>query len=302
MNHAVRSLASALRVGPGLTLAAPLLAAPVVAAFVLPLGGVAGGGGGPKLGWMVAGFAILMAGLATLAPHRHARGALDSPRGTRRALMYALFYGLCATSFARVLAGAFLGQETSVWLLALGDVVFVTLGLFAWVMLIAEGHTFTAYGLHGGPSARMMLATVMGLGPVVILSGNTYAGIWMHHRTFSSDQTVFALMFATVGSVIPEELLFRGFLQGSLGARFHRWARVALPALAFTAVRAFRFLPGNDIPLDDWLFYIFGLVLPLGLWWGLMRDWAGGSIWSGLISHFLVVFGPTLTGASPVDF
>jgi hypothetical protein len=41
------------------------------------------------------------------------------------------------------------------------------------------------------------------------------------------------------------------------------------------------------------------MALPLGLWWGLMRDLAGGSIWPSLASHFLLEFGSTLASASP---
>ena len=44
--------------------------------------------------------------------------------------------------------------------------------------------------------------------------------------------------------------------------------------------------------------YIFGVVLPLGLWWGLMRDLAGGSLWPSLASHFFVAFGTTLASTS----
>jgi hypothetical protein len=45
--------------------------------------------------------------------------------------------------------------------------------------------------------------------------------------------------------------------------------------------------------------YIFGVALPLGLWWGLMRELAGGAIWTCLISHILLELGPTLAGTSP---
>jgi hypothetical protein len=48
-----------------------------------------------------------------------------------------------------------------------------------------------------------------------------------------------------------------------------------------------------------WTFYIFGVVLPLGLWWGLMRELGGGALWPCLISHFLLEFGSTLAGTSP---
>lgn len=244
----------------------------------------------------------MLAGLAVLTPHRHSRGALASPDGTRRALLYGLFYLLCATSFARLLSGALAGDDASPWLLALGDVMFVTLGLYAWVMMIAEGHAFADFGLRGGPAGRMGLAFAMGLGAAALVGFDSYSALATGEVRPTSDRVVFALVYATIGSAFPEELLFRGFLQGSLGARVHRWARVALPAIAFTALHALRFLPGSDLPVDRWMFYVVGTVLPLGLWWGLMRDWAGGSIWPGLVSHALIALGPTLAGRSPAGF
>ena len=77
---------------------------------------------------------------------------------------------------------------------------------------------------------------------------------------------VFALLAGVVGSALPEEVLFRGYLMGSLDGRARRWARIAVPALAFTAVRAIRHLPGLDLPFADWMFYVIGTALPLGLW------------------------------------
>jgi hypothetical protein len=85
---------------------------------------------------------------------------------------------------------------------------------------------------------------------------------------------------------------------GSLDRRMRRWARVAIPALAFAAVRSVRFLPGQDLALDDWLFYVFGTALPLGLWWGVVRDLAGGSLWPSLVSHFTLEFTTTLVNTT----
>lgn len=258
-------------------------------------------GGGPELGVLVSGFLLLMIGLAVLTPTRHSRGPMASPAGTRRALLYAFFYALCAACFMRLASASLIGGDTSPWLMALGDVMFVTLGLFAWVMIIAEGHSFADYGLTWGPPGRMGLAFAMGIAAALFIGIEPYRMLLTGEVRPTTDRTVFALLFATVGSALPEELIFRGYLQGSLARRFSRWARIALPALAFTAVRALRFLPGADLALDDWLFYVFGVVLPLGLWWGLMRDWAGGSIWPGLTSHVLVAFGPSLVGYTPAD-
>ena len=112
------------------------------------------------------------------------------------------------------------------------------------------------------------------------------------------DTLVFAIAYGVLGTALPEELLFRGYLMGSLGKRFRPWARIAMPAIAFAAVRAVRLLPGPDLALGSWLFYVFGLALPLGVWWGLVRDLSGGSVWPGLISHSLLQFVMALANAS----
>ncbi|MGH9195335.1 MAG: lysostaphin resistance A-like protein [Acidimicrobiia bacterium] len=253
----------------------------------------------PLLGYLVSGFVLMAVGLVVLTARRRVAEPLQSHRGTFRALSYALVYLLITACFARVISPALLGRDQSPWLLALGDVMFVTIGLFAWVMVLAEGHRFTDYGLKGARAGRWGLALAMGLGVVAIYGFAPYQELFEAQVTPGNDSLVFALLFATLGSAIPEELLFRGFLQSTLSGRVRRWARVALPALAFTLARSVRFLPGTDIGGPEWLLYLSGVVLPLGLWWGLMRDLAGGSIWPGLVSHSLLEFGTTLASASP---
>ncbi|HYM80340.1 MAG TPA: CPBP family intramembrane glutamic endopeptidase [Candidatus Limnocylindria bacterium] len=252
----------------------------------------------PLLGFLVAGFLLLVAGLAILTARRQSP-PLRSAHGTRRALFYALVYALCSGCFARVVAPALLAREHSPWLLALGDVMFVTLGLFVWVMAIAEGHAWRDYGFRGGRPTRFALTLALGVGIAFFYSARRYAEVTAGIVTVTPDSLVFALVFAIVGSALPEELLFRGYLQGSLDPRTNRWARVVVPALAFTAMRSLRFLPGVDVPAASWLFHVVGISLPLGLWWGLMRDLAGGSLWPGLLSHFILEFGPALASASP---
>lgn len=250
----------------------------------------------PPLGALIAGFAVMAAGLAALT-YKRSHVVLRSPAGTRRALAIIAIYAICSTWFMRVIASAALGLERSAWLEALSDVLCVTLALFVWVTAINERHAPRDYGLHGGPAARIGLATAMGLGAVVVCAFWSYRRIFMGAADLSTDHVVFALTFALLGSALPEELLFRGLLMSSLNGRTSRWFRVAAPAIVFTAVRGLRFLPGHELPPGAWLEWVLGTVLPLGLWWGLMRDLAGGSLWPGLISHALIEFGTRLAGA-----
>jgi membrane protease YdiL (CAAX protease family) len=249
----------------------------------------------PPLGQLMAGFATLAGGIAILTRRRE-HGPLRSPAGTRRVLLYILAYALTSLSFMRVLAPAILGREDSPWLMALGDVLCATLGLYIWVVALAERYDRRDFGLHGAPAARFGLALAMGLGSVLVASFWSWRRLWMNGAAPSEDALIFSLTFAILGSAIPEELLFRGLLMSSLNGRLPRWGRVALPALLFTAVRSLRLLPGLDVAPTQWWIWVFGTVLPLGLWWGLMRDLAGGSLWPGLLSHMLIEFSTLLAG------
>ena len=239
-----------------------------------------------------------MVGLAVLTVRRRT-APLHSAQGTRRALFYALIYGLCSASFMRVIGSAVLGVERSPWLLALGDVIFVTLGIFAWVIALAEGHSLADYGFRKMEAGRLLLTLLMGLGPVVVFAMHPYRELLSFRLPTPADSVVFAFLYASLGATLPDELIFRGYLMSTLDGRTSQWARVAMPAVAFTAVRALRLLPGVGLGSEDWMFYILGFALPLGLWWGLMRELAGGALWPCLISHFLLEFGITLAGASP---
>jgi hypothetical protein len=86
----------------------------------------------------------------------------------------------------------------------------------------------------------------------------------------------------------------------SLEGRTRMWSRIAISAIAFTTARGLRYAPGLGLGTPAWLFYLFGVVLPLGLWWGLMRELAGGSIWPSLTSHVLLEFGVALSGEPAV--
>jgi len=139
----------------------------------------------------------------------------------------------------------------------------------------------------------------MGAAAAAAYSFGPYRAVIGYQVHATPDTLVFAALWALVGSALPEELLFRGYLMSTLDRRVAPWARVALPALAFAAVRAVRFLPGQDLGVADWLGYIFGVALPLGLWWGILRELGGGALWPCIVSHFLVEFGPTLAGTTP---
>src|SRR5262245_37629694 len=224
---------------------------------------------------------------------------MASSEGTRRALLFILVYALCSMCFWRVLSPAMLGREHSPWLLALGDVVFITLGMFAWVMVLAEPHSWRDYGFHMDGAARVALTLALGAAAAFLLTQQPYGVIGSGRVRLTADSMVFAFLSSTVGSALPEELLFRGYLQGSLQGRANRWARLMLPALAFAILRSTRILPGADVPFGEWLKYALGIALPLGMWWGLMRDLAGGSLWPSLASHFVAQFGVALASASP---
>ena len=256
------------------------------------------GTGAPPLGWLVAGFVILAVGLAALTVNRR-HGRLDSAQGTVRSALYLLVYGLCAGCFARVLSGALLGEVRSPWLLALGDVISVTLALYVWVMVLAENRPLGAIGFRGAPAGRLLPALLMGIGATLLYAVGPWRMLVEGQLRINADTLVFAFLWASLGSALPDEILFRGFLMGSLDGRFERWTRVILPAIGFTAVRAVRYLPGPELALSDWLFYVAGVVFPLGLLWGLMRDLAGGSLWPSLLSHFLLEFVTVLAGTSP---
>jgi len=253
----------------------------------------------PLLGFLVGGFVLLVVAIALLTARRGTAGPIETAESTRRALAVAALYGLFSSCFMRIIAPALLGREQSPWLLALGDVLAVTVGLFVWFVLLAEPRPWSAYGLRGTTPARLALTLALGGAAALLLSWRGYDEVLTGRVRVTPDSLVFALLFAAVGSALPEELLFRGWLQGSLVGRFNRWARLAFPALAFTAVRSIRFLPGADLTVSDWLFYTLGVVLPLGLWWGLMRDLAGGSLWPSMVSHFVLEFGTALADASP---
>lgn len=254
----------------------------------------------PRLNELVAGFTILVVGVAILTRRRPQGTIATDPGAVQRALGFCAVYVLCASCFARVLSPALLGFERSPWLLALGDVLCVTLGLLAWVVSLAEGRSLSEYGFRGTAPSRMAVSMILGLAVVGLFAGRHYADLLAGRVSVTGDSLVFAIAFAAVGSALPDEMLFRGYLQGALETRTSRWVRLAVPALAFASLRGLRHLPGQDLTVEEWLRHLLGVAIPLGLWWGFMRDLARGSLWPTLISNLLLEFGRVLASAPPV--
>jgi membrane protease YdiL (CAAX protease family) len=256
--------------------------------------------GEPRLQYLVAGFIVLVVGLAALTRRRAPGPVATDPQAPRRATGFVITFVLCATCFARVLGPALVTGDRSPWLLALGDVLCVTLGLFAWVVALAEGRTWSEYGFRGAPAARFMMALVLGLAVVAYFGSRDWARVFSGRVPITGDTLVFAIAFAVVGTAFPEEMLFRGYLQGGLEARHSRWVGLLVPAIAYAALRSLRHLPGQDLSVEDWLRYVLGVAVPLALWWGFVRDIARGSLWPTFISNLLLELGRVLAGAPPV--
>jgi membrane protease YdiL (CAAX protease family) len=254
----------------------------------------------PHLPALIGGFVVLVAGLALLTRRPPSAEISAGGRNLRRALGFCAVYILAWACFGRVLAPALSGHERSPWMLALGDVLFVTTGLFVWLIKLAERRSWADYGFRGSSAGRLLPALIFGAGAAALFSMSSYLQVASGHVRVGADALVYALMYATAGVALPEEMLFRGYLQGSLERR-HRWVRIAVPAIAFTLLRAVCLLPGVDLTPDRWLLYVLGVALPLGLWWGLLRDIARGSLWPSFVSSFVIAFGRALAGAPPVS-
>lgn len=254
--------------------------------------------GAAPLGSLLPGFIALVVGLAALS-FRRTRPPIASTPATVRALLYALVYALAGAGFSRVIGAALLGKTRSPWLLALAGVIAVTLGLFVWVMALVEGYRPRDFGFRRAPWGRLVLTGLMGIGAVLVFGFDAYYDLGLGRTAVTSEVLLFALLAATLGSAIPEEVLFRGYLMSSLEGRTKRWERVILGALAFATARGLLMAPQLGLGSPAWLFYVFGVVLPLGLWWGLMRELASGSIWPCILSHALLELGLALSGSTP---
>ncbi len=254
---------------------------------------------GPRIPSLLAGFVLLVAGLAVITRRPPVGEIAQGGRNISRALAFAAVYAGAWLCFSRVIGPALVGTERSPWLLALGDVLFVTTGLFAWLIKLAEQRSWSEYGFRSAPAGRLLTTLVFGAGAAGLFAFASYARVASGAVRIDTDTLVYALLYALVGVALPEEMLFRGYLQGSL-ERHNRWVRIGVPAVAFTVLRGMRHLPGIDLSMERWLLYVLGVALPLGLWWGLLRDIARGSLWPSLVSSFVIAFGRALAGVPPV--
>lgn len=90
---------------------------------------------------------------------------------------------------------------------------------------------------------------------------------------FNQTQGIDALVVVGWGVVIAsfaEELLFRGYVLQRLVKRWNPWLAVALTSVLFAAIH-----PG---------LYLMAMVLPLGLWCGIVA-WRCGSVWPAMACH-----------------
>lgn len=249
-------------------------------------------------GSLLPGFVILVVGLAGLSLRR-TRPPFHSRQATIRALLYALVFGLATAAFTRGIGAAVVVDQRSPWLLALWDVIFVTLGLFVWVMALVEGYTPRDFGFRTLPAGRFVLATLMGLGIAAVFAFDAWTRLGSGRIAVGPDVLVYALLAATLGAALPEETLFRGYLMGSLEGRTRAWERIAIGAIAYSVARSLRTAPLLGLGSPAWLSYFFGVDLPLGLGFGLMRELARGAIWPCIVSHVVLELGLALSGSSP---
>ncbi len=253
----------------------------------------------PPLGLLLGGFALLVVGLAWLSRTRPQDLSLSSRRASGRALWYAVLYALTSAFFARLINPALQGQERSPWLLALCDVLFIALGLFAWFLVLVEDLPPRALGLHAGSGLRAAWTWTLCVTFGVVASLPHYLRLLSGQVPFSLDAMAFGALFAAGAASVPQELIFRGYLQGSLEGRMQRVPRVLIQALLYAGLHLGRILPGVDMSWSEFLVQVVGLLLPAGIFWGAMREWSGGSLLPVMVSHFLLRFGEAWVRTAP---
>jgi membrane protease YdiL (CAAX protease family) len=260
---------------------------------------VAAPGTPPPLGFLLGAFALLVLGMAWLSRTRPADLTLRSPLALRRASSYALVFAVTSAFFARIVNPALTGAMHSPWLLALGDVIFAAMVLFAWLIVLVEDLPLRDLGLRWVGGRRALWAWVLCILTGVLASLPHYLALWSGRIPFNVDAAAFGALYALGGAALPQELIFRGYLQGALEGRMNLLPRVVTQAVLFAALHLGRIIPGVDAPWSVFFAQVFGLLLPAGIFWGAMRELAGGSIWPTLVSHFLLRFGEVWANASP---
>jgi membrane protease YdiL (CAAX protease family) len=112
----------------------------------------------------------------------------------------------------------------------------------------------------------------------------------MLQRIFRAHSGPFFLVMTFLIGALPglcEELLFRGYMQTRLLARFPAWLAIGVSALAFAAA--------HMEPL-----HAIG-VFPLGVWLGIVA-WRSGTIWPAMLAHaFNNSFAVVLTRMQPQE-
>jgi uncharacterized protein len=81
------------------------------------------------------------------------------------------------------------------------------------------------------------------------------------------------LIFISLAPGFAEELLFRGYVQRRLLARWPAWLAIGLTSLAFAL---FHVMPHTVV-----------FAFPVGVWLGLIA-WKTGSTWPGIVCHALI--------------
>lgn len=166
--------------------------------------------------------------------------------------------------------------------LAFAAIVVIGAVVIIGVLLRLEGARPSSLGLtrpgRGLATGALWYAIPAGIGVVVaVLAG------WMQIRVVDGGADAVLKLLALAGLVLlsealPEELIFRGFIQSRLGGALGTWGALLGQAVLFTV---FAILLGSAPgPMDMGFIFFFGLAL------GVLRA-ATGSLWASVGFHWL---------------
>jgi membrane protease YdiL (CAAX protease family) len=175
--------------------------------------------------------------------------------------------------------------------------VFASTAVMAWL----EGRSIRAYGL-GGPHAlqRLLRGAFWGVALLTLLIGWLFAsGHIAIERVrlsgVSAAEYGLAYALAFLVAALAEELLFRGYLQVTLGRMVGFWPAAGALSLAFGIIHHGN--PGESM-LGVFNAALFGGVFCLclrlsgSLWWGIgfhaAWDWAESFLWGTLVSGYVM--------------